>query len=72
MVQYAEDKTIVRRIIEEVVKSVPTCFYGMMICISRSITKCFTIEILELKHFGEHLCLNCTGRYDRSFTLLLE
>lgn len=58
MGSYGEEKTVVRRRIEQVAKVVPKRFIRMVICMSRTIPKYHTREILKLKPFGDQLCVS--------------
>lgn len=69
---YGEDKTIVRRRIKMVPKSVPTRLVEIVMRISKVIPKQNTQQISELKHFGDHVCQNWTGRSKRSSTVDTE
>lgn len=66
MGSYGEDKTVVRRKIEKTTKMVYSCFVEMMILIHRPTIKLCAWEVLEVKHFGESLCLNCTEFWKQS------
>lgn len=63
---YGGQKTVVGKSVEKLVKSVPTRFVGMAMCISRAIPKWCAREICELDYFSAYLRRNWTGRSERS------
>lgn len=58
-----EQKTVVRRSLVELVKTVATHFVGTAICIKRAIPKWYFREIFELDYFRRHLKWRYIGRF---------
>lgn len=49
-------------------ENVPTSLVGVVLCISRAISKCCLCDTSELENFSKQLCRNWTVRPERGFT----
>lgn len=51
---YGKDKTVVKKGVKGLAKSIPNLFIGMVMSMSRAISEWCTRHILKMKHLSEH------------------